>query len=125
MQFSQLGHTDNTIERCAHIVRQSRKEHITRLGIFTRHPQGMLRHLQALQLLLLFGVHLTEEEDGLVRLKQVVAHQAHIKPFVFPAKALAEFAAEIINMTVHKLLDIITGKGLGKFIGCLRLHIGQ
>ena len=43
------------------------EEHIAGLSIFSSHLQSALRQLHMLQLLELFGIHLTEEENRLIR----------------------------------------------------------
>ena len=123
MQICQLRHADNAVERRTHIVRQCGEEHISGLGIFACHLQRLLRQLQMLQLLLLFSLHLTEEENRFVLIQQIITHQAHIKPSVFLAEAIAELTAEVIDVTLYKLLDMLTGKAGRKLFGSLRLYI--
>ena len=76
-----------------------------------------------LQLLLLFSLHLTEEENRFVLIQQIITHQADIEPSVFLTEAIAELTAEIIDTTLHKFLDMLAGKAGRKLIGSLRLHI--
>ena len=78
-----------------------------------------------LQLLLLFLINLTVEENRLVRLQQLVAHQAHVNPFIALAQALAELAAEVVDIALHQLLDIRAGKGLGELLRRLQLYIAH
>jgi len=108
MQVCQLRHADNAVERRTHIVRQRGKEHVSGLGIFACYPQRLLRQLQMLQLFQLFGIHLTEEENRFVLIQQIITHQAYIKPSVFLAEAMAELTAEVIDMPLHQLFDMLT-----------------
>ena len=123
VQLCQLRHADNAVKRRTHIMRQCGEEHISRFGIFTCHLQRLLRQLQMLQLLLLFSFYLTEEENCFVLIQQIIAHQADIQPSVFLPEAIAELTAEVIDMTLHQILDMLTRKAGRKFFSSLRLHI--
>ena len=124
MQLSQLCHANDAINGRTHIVGHGRKEHVAGFGIFLRHLQGTLRKLHMLQLLELFGIHLAEEEDGLIRAQKLIPNQTHIDPFIFLTKALPKFTAKIVNLPLHQILNIIQGKGFCKLCCGFRLYQG-
>ena len=122
MLASQLGHAGNGVQRGTHIMGHIGEEHGLFAGGTLSVFQRLFQQFMLTQFLFLLYVDFPEAHDHFVQTKALVIDDLDADPFVTLPEATLVITAELIDVGLYQIADVLQRKVLAEFFVSVILH---